>query len=214
MKKLAFALAAILLLLSSCKKDEVIYRSVFFSGFVDGRTITTDDGFTLHITGETTMDTVKVNRHVFAICDILKTNSDKEYEVFVSSWVQPLTKPSVKKSSLDPSNPLADDPLAVNAAWSCGDYLNLELALPYYGATTHILTMVEDDTADHGDTLCLRMYHNGGTYSGSDLAIASSHVRAYYSLPMESLVPAGDTVVVHLSWTYDGPYDATFNYYR
>ena len=208
MKRLtaAAAVAAMILCLVSCMRDDTLMYGAVSMGVVKNGQILTDEGMTLIVADNPCEGDLKAERRVHVIYDILRKDGPALYEIALLRIVNVLVKDSVNLTESDPDE-IGDDPVAVSSAWQGGGYINLLVGLSILkdSEVKHLINLVLDDTAPT-DTLRFTLRHNAfGEYMGSQ-AVSSedlSIVSTYVSFPVFGLIPVGlNEIPVKISWTW------------
>lgn len=210
----AAAVAAMILCLVSCMRDDTLMYGAVSMGVVrDGR-IQTDEGMTLVVAENPCDGDLKAERRVHVIYDVLRKQGPALYDIALLRIVNVLVKDAVNLSESDPDE-IGDDPVAVTSAWEGGGYINLLVGLSVVkdSEVKHLVNLVLDDTAP-SDTLRFTLRHNAyGEYMGSPTVASEdlSIVSTYVSFPVFGLIPVGiNEIPIKISWTWhDNAEDGT-----
>jgi hypothetical protein len=208
MKRLtvAAAVAAMILCLVSCMRDDTLMYGAVSMGTVRNGQIVTDEGLTLVVAENPCEGDLRAERRVHVIYDVLRKKGPALYEIGLLRIVNVLVKDAVNLSESDPDE-LGDDPVSVSSAWEGGGYINLLVGLSVLkdSEVKHLVNLVLDDEAPT-DTLRFTLRHNAfGEYMGSptvsskDLSIVSTYV----SFPVFGLIPVGiNEIPIKISWNW------------
>lgn len=160
-------IAALSLLLSSCKKDDTLhYGNVTMGNFIGDKFIS-DQGNEFTIAENLTGSEIKDIKRAIMQCDVLNKRGEKEnsYNVRVHYVGEVFTKAPIEtgKAAEDPEK-LVEDPISIQQIWISGGYINMyvmfEIKLhPKPQANKHMLNLVYD-----GNTLTLRHNAYGETF--------------------------------------------------
>lgn len=207
MKKL-FAILLAVLCLAACKKDDTILYQYSAFGDVAGTSFIADNGITFHITKLSGADGYNAHERVLFICNVLKKVSDSEYNIELLDWNRVVRKDYVKSGEVTDDASLGNAPVYLTNAWISGEYLNLAVALTFIrdSETKHIVNLVLDEASSDDKTLCFVLRHNSNGESvgdGSSLTFDDVVIgRAYYSFPIQNLIPRGGSKEIKIIWEW------------
>lgn len=158
---IVFSIAALSLLLSSCKKDDTLrYGNVTMGNFVGDKFIS-DQGNEFNIVENLTGSEIKDIKRAIMQCDVLSRTAGTEngYDVRVHYVGEVFTKAPIEKvTAAEDSEKLVEDPISIQQIWISGGYINMYVMFeiqmyPKPQESKHMLNLVYE-----GNVLTLR--HN------------------------------------------------------
>lgn len=209
MKKL-FAIVLAALCFAACKKDDtILYQySAFGDVSLSGTYLVGDNGISFHITKVSGTDSYMAQERVLFVCNVLKKVSDSEYNIELLDWNRVVRKDYVKSSEVTDDEALGNAPVYLTNAWVSGQYLNMAVAITFVqnSEAKHIVNLVLDEASSDDKTLCFVLRHNsngesvgaGSSLTFDDVALG----RAYYSFPIQDLIPLGGSKEIKITWEW------------
>ncbi len=200
-----------LLTLGACAKYEgPIWSGAMELGTLRGDVFQADAGWTGRITESPVEGPREDLDRVLLHFDLLRSTGEGRYDIRLTGWSKPLTKPGLRRSTADP-DAIGSDPIMLVNGWFSGGYINMEVcitAMPK-SKTTHFLNLVLEDVDAPGDTLRFRLHHNGygevfvpTDPKGTGLE-NYAFGNAYFCVPYAEFLPEGkDEMPIKITWPW------------
>lgn len=201
----AAAIAAVIVMASSCSKDEaVIYNDVTMGTLSDDSRILTDAGNVYDIVDGKSVEGIESGTRVLVTCDILGRIDEtaNQYNVRLNNVEVPILGSTVESADVDLSG--WGDAVSVSDAWISAGYLNLYCVWIGHrnSSVEHGLMLVHDSTV--ADTVSFSLVHDAkGEGFYKDTAVPSDLKTIYKTatFPVGKYV-SEKNVTVKLSWTW------------
>ena len=207
MKRFFAILAAAVALTACLDSDPFLYR-YFSMGYVkDDGNLKADDGRTYIFADKPEWN---AGERVIAALDATSAVNDSVYNAKMISFAYPLYKqPIVFDSVSTEPDTLGLDEIRIVDAWYSGGCINMSAQIKILeGAGSNIVNMVVDKRGvPSADTLKLVLRHRCNyEVQSTDYLTAYSF---YASFPIREHIAAKDSVVLKLSWFWDGKAGST-----
>lgn len=188
--------------------DPFLYRCLTMGFVKDDGSFRADDGRIYTFTDF--MPEWKSGDRVVVIMDVTSAVNDSVYKATNVSYVYPLfKKPVVVNAGSSEPDTLGVDDIRMIDGWYAGGYLNMSAQIKMVdGKGPEIVNlMVDNSTAPSVDTLRLVLRHR------SDHELQPGEVRSdysfYASFPIREYIAAKDSVVLKISWKWEGQAGST-----
>lgn len=202
MKRILAILAAVIAVSACLDVDPILFRTLTMGFVKNDGSLRADDGH-IYTFGDRTPEW-SAGERVVALLDAQKALNDSVYQAGNLSFTYPLyKKPVVVTSSTEPDT-LGTNEIRLTDAWYAGGCLNMSAQIKMIeGAGKEIVNLMIDKRGEASpDTLRLALRHRSDyeSYVGDP-----STVYAFYaSFPLREYMPAKDSVVIKISWLWDG----------
>lgn len=201
--KTIFGIAAAIMALTSCAKDETLrYYNVTMGNVVDGRFVS-DQGNIFNVTEQLCPEKIDTMNRVLVNCDILRqtAGTTNEYDVRLTQAFNVLAKETVAASSNPSDETLGNDPIHLENLWISGGYINMSIIIPVKttGGRKHLINLVFSDDDIKDNTYRFTIRHNAygevlGLNNGDKML-----VRQFVSFPIAKLINK-DSANIDLRW--------------
>lgn len=201
--KTIFGIAAAIMALTSCAKDDTLrYYNVTMGNVIDGRFVS-DQGNVFNIVEQMCPERIDTMNRVLINCDILRqtAGTTNEYDVRLTQVFNVLSKETVAASSNPSEATLGNDPVHLEDLWISGGYINMSMIIPIKatGGRGHLINLVFNDDQTQEDTYRFTIRHNAyGDVLGLDNA-DKVLVRYFVSFPIAKLINR-DAAKIDLRW--------------
>ncbi|MBO4476205.1 MAG: hypothetical protein J5737_05760 [Bacteroidales bacterium] len=204
MKRL-FAFILALTAFSACiDQDPFLYRIVTFGFPQEDGSLLADDGIRYILNSTATdFDWARLPR-VIAVLDVTEAVSDSTYKARLQQYTTPVYKEPVVVSEGELPDTLGTDDILVSDVWYSGGCLNMMNVIELQQNDTggHMISLVADCREESPDTLKFEIHHKSNqAYTPADML---SDYSFYSSFPVKSLMPKRDSVIIKVSWTWNG----------
>ncbi len=202
MKRLIPFLLAVSALASCDMLDPFLYRVVTFGYPQSDNSFLGDDGYR-YVFGSSGVDWQGLPRAV-AVIDVSKEVSDTQREGKLVQFFTTMYKNPVVVTTPEIPDSLGNREINVSDVWYSGGCLNMYnvIRTPENGAGTHVVNLVVDKREPVTDTLRLLLRHRFDT--SDPVSDVTRNYDFYSSFPLEKEMPERDSVVLKVSWTWDG----------
>lgn len=210
-----FLLICLIPLLWACEKNEApLWTGATEIGTFKSGVFAADAGWTGRITEAVVDAPTEDYERILLHFDMLRPNAGGSFDLRLTGWVKPLTKPGLLKSAADPDD-IGSDPITLVNGWFAGGYINMELRFTASKNTkvTHFINLVLDDVSpknpEEPDTLRFRLHHNGygDVFYPTDPkgSNAADYVTgtAWFCVPSNVFLPEGtDEMPIKITWPW------------
>ncbi|MBR2064655.1 MAG: hypothetical protein IJ971_08185 [Bacteroidales bacterium] len=205
-KGIIIALAAGMLVLSSCMKDEteLRYNNATMGNVVDGRFIS-DQGNIFNVVEQNCKGQLDTMKRAFVVCDVIKATEagSQEYDVRLNYLSSVLTKDAIPSSEVSDPSAAKNDPLLLTDLWVSGGYVNLYITVPVARTDNkiHTINFIYDEPEQKDGTYTFVIRHDAAgeilseTSDNSNLVLAG----AYASFPVSSIIKE-DSAKIKIVW--------------
>lgn len=205
MKRLLTFLLALATLASCMDREPFLYRVVTFGFTRSDGSLIADDGIRYIFPSTVKGDDWGDGRRVVAVIDVSEAVSENTYKARLQQYTTPLFKDPVVLTDPEVPDTLGTEDIAVGDVWYAGGCLNMMNVIKLVegeGNGNHVINLMADMRNPVEDTIKFEVHHRSELDSSpTDFTYDYSF---YSSFPVSSLMPGRDSVVVKVSWTWDG----------
>ncbi len=204
MKRL-FTIAAALLLLAACTDFEPFLYQCAVMGYTrTANTIKGDDGCIYSFDFDMIENSWDTGTRVFVLMDVTEAVSDSVFKATNASFIYPLYKDPIVLEAGEIPDTLGTDGILMSDGWYSGGCLNMANRINVVeGVGYHRINLLVDKREEDSDTLRMQLFHRWVDAVESVTASASGY-SFYSSFPIRQYLPEKDSVVLKISWTWDG----------
>lgn len=205
MKRLFLFLLAVAAFVSCLDQDPFLYRLVTFGYTGSDGSLVADDGMKYVFPAGVPDEGWGDSRRVVAVIDVVEAVSDSIFNARLQQYVVPVFKDPVVLTDPEVPDSLGTGDVAVTSVWYSGGCLNMSNAIRIADgekAGSHVINLMADLRNPVQDTIKFELHHRS-ELDGSPIEPASSYT-FYSSFPVSSLMPKRDSVVLKVSWIWEG----------